>query len=700
MNTSRLRQALPLALALPALACTSAHDVPERDTGPKDAPAIERLERDARMEWWREARFGLFVHFGLYSIPAGAWADRTDHAEWIRTTAQIPRDEYTKLAARFDPRAFDASAWARMAADAGMKYVVVTTKHHDGFALFDSRLTDDWDVAATPFGRDLMRELSTAVRAEGLRMGWYHSIMDWHHPDYLPRRDWETDRPSAGADMDRYVRYLHGQVEELLTRYGEIGVMWFDGEWESTWNHERGAALDDLCRRLQPGVIVNNRVDVGRNGMQGMTSEARYRGDFGTPEQEVPARGLPGVDWESCITMNRNWGFNAADHDWKSSRDLVRMLCDVASKGGNLLLNVGPRADGSFPPEAVERLAAIGRWMRTNGDAIHGTQASPLDAPAWGRITSVPRERSTRLNLIVFEWPQDGKLRVTGLGNEPLRARLVGGPNADLRVERVDADLVVSVPLDAPDADASVVALDVEGPPIVYRAPRFVAAASEFVRPLVLAIDSGSDELVVRYTLDGTDPTSRSSVYERPITLTRTTEVKARTFHGSRAASPVSSATFTKVEPRPAAPLGALAEGLDVFELEGDFQVLPERALAGGVPARVARTIELSARDGGRERFALFFEGFVNVPRDDVWEFELESDDGSRLWIDETVVVDHDGLHSPTARRGTIALAGGLHRLRAGWFNRTGGSVLSVRMASAGEPLRALEGSSLFRSPR
>ncbi len=251
-----------------------------------------------RMAWWREARFGMFVHWGLYAIPAGRWGDRADHAEWIRETAQIPLETYERLAERFDPVKFDAAAWAGLAREAGMRYLVITAKHHDGFCLFDSARTT-WDVSSTPWGRDVMLEVSRACREAGLRVGWYYSIMDWHHPDYLPRRGWES-RSAKGADFERYVVYVHDQVSELLGgTYGQVDVMWFDGEWEETWTHRHGLALFEHCRRLQPACLVNNRVDKGRAGMAGLTAGEGFAGDFGTPEQDVPRAALPGVDWES-----------------------------------------------------------------------------------------------------------------------------------------------------------------------------------------------------------------------------------------------------------------------------------------------------------------------------------------------------------------------------------------------------------------
>ncbi|MFQ5748834.1 MAG: alpha-L-fucosidase, partial [Planctomycetota bacterium] len=227
MRPLRMRPAVLIPFLLLAAACAG----PSRNPGPSDP----------RLEWWQDARFGLFLHWGLYSIPAGEWEGRTDHAEWIMNSAHIPVRDYEKFLGRFNPAAFDADAWAQPAREAGMGYMVITIKHHDGFALFDSAVSD-YDVMATPFRRDVMKELSEACARAGLRMGWYYSIMDWHHPDYLPRRPWEK-RSAAGADFERYVRYLRAQVSELLTRYGPIGALWFDGEWEGSWDHAHGPAL-------------------------------------------------------------------------------------------------------------------------------------------------------------------------------------------------------------------------------------------------------------------------------------------------------------------------------------------------------------------------------------------------------------------------------------------------------------------------
>jgi len=327
-------------------------------------------QHDARMQWWREARFGLFIHWGLYAIPAGEWKGKTEYGEWIRSTAEIPLEEYDKFVAQFNPAKFNADEWVRMAKDAGMKYIVITSKHHDGFSLFDSKQTD-FDVMATPFQRDILKELSEACRKAGIKMCWYHSIMDWHHPDYLPRREWEKNRMAQGANFDRYVNYMKTQLKELLTNYGEIGVLWFDGEWESTWNSNYGIDLYKYVRSLQSDVIINNRVGAARAGMEGFTKAGEFAGDFGTPEQQIPATGLPGVDWETCMTMNDHWGYNKNNHNWKSTKQLIQMLTDIASKGGNYLLNVGPTSEGLFPQPSIDRLREIGQWMKIYGEAIY-----------------------------------------------------------------------------------------------------------------------------------------------------------------------------------------------------------------------------------------------------------------------------------------------------------------------------------------
>ncbi len=623
---------------------------------------------DSRLDWWREARFGMFIHWGLYAVPAGEWNGRTDHAEWIRTTARIPLDQYDLFRADFAAPDFDADEWARLARRAGMRYLVITTKHHDGFCLFDTQQTD-FDVMATPLGRDVMREVADACRREGLRIGWYHSIMDWHHPDYLPRRDWETDRPVADADFARYLAYLKAQVRELLTNYGPIDILWFDGEWEGTWNNERGRELYDYVRSLQPGIIVNNRV-------------GRDLGDYRTPEQQIPAQALPG-DWETCLTMNGHWGFNRADHNFKSAPDLVRTLVDIASKGGNLLLNVGPDADGRIPPESVERLEAMGRWLDANGESIHGTTAGPLPPLPWGRATlRTPDDGATRLYLHVFDRPADGDLVVPDLLSTPRRAHLLADPAARplVTMPRGDA-LVVRLPAAPADAIDTVVVLEFAGRPDVAVLPTITADTPIFTGTLAVTIATSQDDVVLRYTTDGTVPSPASPAATAPLELRETATVAARAFRGDLAVSPTASATFTRVAPRPAVAVPDARPGLRCAFLAGEFAALP--AFTGATPAATTTGFDLAGRPR-EDRFACRWQGFVEVPADGAYRFFVRSDDGSRLWIGDTLVVDNDGLHSAREAGGVIALAAGRHPLTVAMFEATGGFDLAVSWQSPG----------------
>ncbi|MBN2309947.1 MAG: alpha-L-fucosidase, partial [Candidatus Hydrogenedentes bacterium] len=399
-------------------------------------------------------RFGMFIHWGLYAIPAGIWNGNEvgSAGEWIMHGGQIPVADYEPLVDQFNPVKFDADEWVRIAKRAGMKYIVITSKHHDGFCLFDSALTD-YDVMSTPFRRDILKELADACHREGLKICWYHSILDWHHPDYLPRRKWDT-RPADDANYDRYIDYMKGQLEELLTNYGDIGILWFDGGWEHAPEEHRAGEVAALIRGLQPRIIINNRLGVPQ--------------DYDTPEQFIPATGIAGRDWETCMTMNGTWGFKERDTNWKSTEVLIRNLIDIASKGGNFLLNVGPTAAGLIPEASVERLAAMGAWMDVNGESIYGSQPSVFKRLTWGRCT---RKQGT-LFLHVFDWPRDGRLVVPGLLNPVRKAYLLADPDrAALATERAGEDVVVAVPAEAPDAIASVVVLAIEGEPEVVVRP-------------------------------------------------------------------------------------------------------------------------------------------------------------------------------------------------------------------------------------
>lgn len=397
-------------------------------------------EKANRMAWWKEAKYGMFIHWGLYAVPGGKWngKDVATAGEWILNGAQIKVKDYEPLLKQFNPVKFNADEWVAIAKRAGMKYIVITSKHHDGFALFDSKQTD-WDVMSTPYGRDILKQLAAACKKGGIKLCFYHSIMDWHHPDYLPRRPWDP-RPEWTPKFERYVDFMKGQLKELLTNYGDIGVLWFDGEWEGTWTADKGVDLYHYVRSLQPKIIVNNRVSKGRSGMAGMT-QGDHVGDFGTPEQEIPASGLPGVDWESCMTFNGSWGYYDSDKNWKSTQTIVENLVDIVSKGGNYLLNVGPDALGLIPKPCVDRLDEAGAWLKVNGEAIYGAQPGPLPKPLpWGRITT----KGKKMYFHVFAG-NSGQVTLSGISGQfgPFKP-LAGG--ASITPRQTPEGITISLP--------------------------------------------------------------------------------------------------------------------------------------------------------------------------------------------------------------------------------------------------------------
>lgn len=332
------------------------------------------LSSDQRMAWWRAARFGMFIHWGLYSELAGEWRGRRarlDNTEWIMAEKMIFPRAYMRTAQRFNPVKFDADAWAQLALNAGMKYVVITAKHHEGFSMYHSKLTDYNIVDATPFGRDPMTELSEACRARGLRFGFYYSQLDWHRSLFPGGMTW-TPR------FREYLEFMKGQLEELLTNYGPVSVLFFDGDWMPQWTRAVGREVEAHCRALQPDVIINNRV--GKRPLASTIMPLQPfvpptgHGDYETPEQSV-IRKPPPRDWETNMTMNKTWGFSRHDHNWKSTKELIRILCETASKGGNLLLNVGPTGQGEIPEPSVTRLREIGEWLKENRSQVYGPGA-------------------------------------------------------------------------------------------------------------------------------------------------------------------------------------------------------------------------------------------------------------------------------------------------------------------------------------
>ena len=464
------------ALFLLAAVCAASAGPPAQPPHAGETAA----ERDARMKWWREARFGLFIHWGVYSVLAGKYGDRDDLGEWIMYSMKIPLSEYRKYPPVFNPRKFDAAQWVKLAKDAGQKYIIITSKHHDGFAMWHSRASDYNIHDAAPFRRDPLQELAAECRKQGIRLGFYYSqAQDWGHPGGAadPIEGGRWDKAQEGS-FDEYLdKVAVPQVGELLCGFGEFpSVLWFDTPVDMT--PERGAKFYPSLK-TRPDLIVNNRLYKG------------FPGDISTPENFVPVTGYPG-DWETCMTMNKHWGFNAADQDWKSSAELIRKLADIASKGGNLLLNVGPTSEGEIPSASVERLRDMGVWLRTNGESIYGTEAGPFKFLTWGCAT----RRGNRLYLHVFDWPKDGKLRVP-VRNKAKAAHLLAEPGKPLTVERETACLVIEVPRESPDPVDSVVVLDLDGEPVVDPVPTASATATASAArkdcPASLALDGTAE---------------------------------------------------------------------------------------------------------------------------------------------------------------------------------------------------------------
>lgn len=365
-----------------------------------------------RLSWWTEARFGMFIHFGLYAIPA--------RQEWVKSLECIPDGDYDRFFEEFNPSRFDARAWARSARDAGMKYAVITTRHHEGFSLFDTKYSD-YRITNTPFGRDLVREFVEAFRAEGLRVGFYYSLIDWHHPDFTidrthpdrVRADASHGAPggpdfsaaNAGRDMARYRQFMKDQITELLTGYGKIDILWFDfsypgknGKDRNDWDSE---ALVKLARKLQPGIIIDNRLDL---------ADWEDGWDFVTPEQsraalwpEFHGRRVP---WETCQTFSGSWGYARDEKSWKSAFQCIEQLVSTVAKGGNLIMNVGPTARGEFDYRAMERLSDYGRWLAANGDSIYGCTAAPAEftAPPGTYLTYNPGSNRLFMHMPVWHY--------------------------------------------------------------------------------------------------------------------------------------------------------------------------------------------------------------------------------------------------------------------------------------------------------
>ena len=418
-------------------------------------PAVVRDEpteqQEARLKWFREARFGLFIHWGVYAVPAGFWQGKPVSAEWIMNRGKIPVADYKAFAQNFTAVKYDPEAWAQLAADAGIKYVVITAKHHDGFTLYDSAYSDWNAVKASGAKRDLIKPLAEAVRARGLKFGTYYSqSQDWVNLGGGKGNTQPWDEVQKQGNFDEYLKTIAlPQVRELLDKFNP-DILWWDTEYQMT--PERARPFFDLVLS-HPALIHNSRLGGG------------VLGDFRTSEQRIPASAMQGRALEVNMTINNSWGYRSDDLNWKSAQQLIRNLSDITSKDGNYLLNVGPTAEGVIPEPEVERLLAIGRWLKINGEAIYATRGGVYPTPLpWGRTTQKKNTiGGTTLYLHIWDWPSDGKIILPDIKQAPRAGRLLAGGAAITTATGANG-LLVTLPGSAPDPDISVVALEFDRP--------------------------------------------------------------------------------------------------------------------------------------------------------------------------------------------------------------------------------------------
>lgn len=413
----------------------------------------EQLTTGSRMQWWDDAKFGLFIHWGVYAVPAGVYQEKeiAGIGEWIMNRGKIPVEAYKNYSAQFNPVNYNPEEWVRMAKNAGMKYIVITSKHHDGFALFDSKVTD-WDVVdATPYGKDLLLPLAEACKKEGIKLGFYYSqAQDWSHPGGAASGGhWDE---AQNGSMDEYLDNIAvPQVKEILENYGGLDILWWDTPTDMT--PERAEKFLPIIAEY-PNLITNNRLGGG------------IKGDTETPEQSIPATGFPDRRWEVCMTMNDTWGYKSYDDNWKSTEELILKLSEIVSKGGNFLLNVGPTAEGNIPEASISRLKQVGEWMDKHGEAIYGTQASPFAYLPWGRATI----KEQKLYLHVVQWPENGLLKLP-LTNSVIKVYVLDAEKSDLEYLVHPDKIEITVPQNAPDDILSILVVEFEGNLDVKPAP-------------------------------------------------------------------------------------------------------------------------------------------------------------------------------------------------------------------------------------
>ena len=473
---------LALAVLLSASTLTLAFPLSAQTSAPQPITEAERIQ------WFQRDKFGMFIHWGPYSYLAGEWKGQRipvgTEAEWIMQRFNIPVGEYREMAHHLNPIHFDAGKWVALAKATGMKYLVITAKHHDGFAMYHSKVSKYNIVDWTPFKRDPVAEISEACRKSGIRFCVYYSHReDWDHPDGYGN-NWDYNR--SEKNFDRYLEEKSKpQLRELLSNYGPVGLVWFDRGMDTP---EHARQFIQIVRQLQPRCLINGRVGNYGEDLMGDYQDMNDNG--------MPTGGLQEY-WETPQTLNTTWGYSQFDQQWKTPADVIHRLVEIVSKGGNYLLNIGPMADGTIPEPSLATLREVGVWMQANAESIYGTSASPLPEQTWGRSTV----KSNHLYLHVFSWPADGKLRVSGLNNQVVAAYALTNRSRPLMVSGVNGTPVITLPPHATDNRDTVIALELDGPPRVDATTITQGSDAPFELDYVSAITAG--KAVKRFNRDG-----------------------------------------------------------------------------------------------------------------------------------------------------------------------------------------------------